>query len=851
MRISIFKSVSLFAAVSLACLAAAAIPARASYLPSLKIGTAPLVSPSSADGFYGATTTATDGLALITHHATPVAPEIVELARALKADPDLIYHYVRNNIETDWTYGLSKGPLGAAIDKSGTAFDQAALMVALLRQSGIPASYQAGTVSLTTAQFGASTGLIHSLALDPSGNQTFFVDAKAACQFLAASGIPATVEGTQDCSTLTGDLPSTGTPIVMAHVWVVATLPPDHGNCTCLFDPATKTHAFRLGFAQTAVGMTSGDPLVAAVSTMDSGTVSSLSYVHNLSESALTTKLNLYSANYLAYIKAHNLQGNQIEDVVSGMVLTPDNSSLRQTTLPYPATATHSWTAIPDQYRTTLEAAAVETVTYALTPPQPPQNVPLFDTKFFADEIYGRRLSVTTNFNQNEIGTEQQYDHYIVSLRLDDVALTSIDVNPFHPDSHAPVSLTLQIDHPYAAAAAGEAVGTYMDARNEGGGIDHSIVKNVILDTPMSIVAAWGMTGSGLLTKWSDEKAGDAPLPLKLANYGSCETCHPATVELAGDYAREKAQASYLAQNTRATKIHAGLASSVAQIHHVIGVVYADDYMDDNGLNLLPVSGKDYNIADTYTRLDIDEGMSLTSQTSDMASRNAALQAIAATSATIEGSIIAQSQDVPDTSSTATRFEWGNAPTCADPNNLKNCDDPASVSGSNPRKFFQFNPGGATVPSEWVLWENYTYTHIPAETPMDGYGNPQKWGAFFQTALAQDIAAYQAAGFQVTASQESFLGPGQRGGYMKLQNPTQYPGNPPQEPGYESAATKQRGGALVATKYDSQGNPIEIAHDVVGLLAVGSDGSILPTKGGGGGAQPDTGATYNPADAGD
>ena len=42
--------------------------------------------------------------------ATP--PEITELARALRGDPDLIYQYVRDQIDYYPIWGVQKGPLG-------------------------------------------------------------------------------------------------------------------------------------------------------------------------------------------------------------------------------------------------------------------------------------------------------------------------------------------------------------------------------------------------------------------------------------------------------------------------------------------------------------------------------------------------------------------------------------------------------------------------------------------------------------------------------------------------------------------------------------------------------------------
>lgn len=66
--------------------------------------------------------------------ASPVA-SISDMARALKNDPDLIYEYVRNNIEFIPIYGVKKGALGALLDGQGTSADQAELMVQLLQSA--------------------------------------------------------------------------------------------------------------------------------------------------------------------------------------------------------------------------------------------------------------------------------------------------------------------------------------------------------------------------------------------------------------------------------------------------------------------------------------------------------------------------------------------------------------------------------------------------------------------------------------------------------------------------------------------------------------------------------------------
>ncbi|KUG23362.1 peptidase c1a, papain [hydrocarbon metagenome] len=61
--------------------------------------------------------------------------EIKELAYALRYDPKLIYEYVHNNIDYVPYFGSVKGAQLTYLDGSGNDFDQASLMIALLRAS--------------------------------------------------------------------------------------------------------------------------------------------------------------------------------------------------------------------------------------------------------------------------------------------------------------------------------------------------------------------------------------------------------------------------------------------------------------------------------------------------------------------------------------------------------------------------------------------------------------------------------------------------------------------------------------------------------------------------------------------
>src|SRR6185312_9837210 len=209
-------------------------------VPAAKRLSAPLVSPGSGWAFYGGNLTHSTGAAA--WNGTP--PEIVALARTLGSDlvaqgklsadqyAQNAYTYIRNNIEVEFRFGLGKGGRGALIDQSGTPFDQAELLVRLLRQAGLSASYQVGTATMSAQQFGLWTGLVNGLN---EGAQTFTVNAQPACQLLADGGIPAIVNGASDCGSVGGALSS----VTLAHIWVSY-----NGK---LYDPAYKVHALKAG----------------------------------------------------------------------------------------------------------------------------------------------------------------------------------------------------------------------------------------------------------------------------------------------------------------------------------------------------------------------------------------------------------------------------------------------------------------------------------------------------------------------------------------------------------------------------------------------------------------------------
>ncbi|MDH3601782.1 MAG: transglutaminase-like domain-containing protein, partial [Candidatus Tectomicrobia bacterium] len=89
----------------------------------------------------------------------PLRAEIVAQAEALDYDAVRIYEFVRNTIAVEWYAGAMKGAVGTLRQQLGNAVDQASLLIALLRASGVPARYVHGVVRLPIDAVMSSLGL--------------------------------------------------------------------------------------------------------------------------------------------------------------------------------------------------------------------------------------------------------------------------------------------------------------------------------------------------------------------------------------------------------------------------------------------------------------------------------------------------------------------------------------------------------------------------------------------------------------------------------------------------------------------------------------------------------------------
>ncbi|MBZ4420465.1 DUF6531 domain-containing protein [Myxococcus sp. RHSTA-1-4] len=127
-------------------------------------------------------------------------PELEALAASLGGKPLALYNYVHTRVKPELYHGSKKGAVATLEEGAGNDWDSAALLVALLRASGVPARYEYGTVRLSRAQAEALTGES---------------DVTMAAWLLSRTGIPAAAT-------------SDGTGVLAERAWVRAYVP--YGN---------------------------------------------------------------------------------------------------------------------------------------------------------------------------------------------------------------------------------------------------------------------------------------------------------------------------------------------------------------------------------------------------------------------------------------------------------------------------------------------------------------------------------------------------------------------------------------------------------------------------------------------
>ncbi len=302
--------------------------------------------------------------------APDVPANVAELARSLKNDPDLIFQHVRNNIEFYPIWGVQKGSVGALIDGSGTAFDQALLLRDLLVAAGYPSTLVRGKVWIPAADAAAWLGV-------ETANYCTVI------QRLAGGGYSVTrynESGTGTCKPFEF--------IEIDHVRVRVTI----AGAAYVFDPSFKPRAAKAGINVASIA---GYTRAAFLASAGTGATSTPDYVQTVNRNAIRSSLTTYASTLATHIRSTNPHG-AVHDVLGGPgPITPYwGPNLRNTTLPtcsYPFSAICQ-VAAPVEMTDGNPTAANNIDNYRATLQVQYRGI---NKTFTSDAIYGKRLSLT------------------------------------------------------------------------------------------------------------------------------------------------------------------------------------------------------------------------------------------------------------------------------------------------------------------------------------------------------------------------------------------------------------------------------------------------------------------------
>jgi hypothetical protein len=240
-------------------------------------------------------------------------------------------------------FGSLKGATLTCLDGCGNDFDQASLMIALLRASGFTAQFVYGQMTIP------GDHLANWLGVDPGW--------EVIGKVLPSGGIPV--------DTLYSDGTTT-----FSRVWIKATI----DGSDYLFDPAFKPYndVNKIDLGQ-AIGYSRSELLAAATGGADVGS----DYVRNLNGQGLTSKLEEYSANLADTIR-NQYPNSEVKEIIGGRSIFQTSLDEYPSTLPFSTSDEVIWDEVLAEYTATLRI----------------QHVGI-DHSFFLPDMAGKRLVLT------------------------------------------------------------------------------------------------------------------------------------------------------------------------------------------------------------------------------------------------------------------------------------------------------------------------------------------------------------------------------------------------------------------------------------------------------------------------
>ncbi len=300
--------------------------------------------------------------------------EIKELADSLNTSVN-IYEYVRNNVNFEPYYGSRKGAAGTLQQMTGNDFDQASLLISLLRYKGIPARYIRGTVEIPVEKVMGWTG-----AETP----------EASVKALGSLGIP------------TVSMVSGGkiTAVRTEHVWVEAYVPYENyrgigsGKGKKIWvplDPSFKQNEKKRGLDIEGITGVSRQEIESVFG--HSGTVSADNdAISRISTDMMGQKLAEQKAAIEDYMDENDMQDPDWYDIFGGYEIIAQKLGLLPLTLPFKTVSVlGEYQSIGIEFKDTLTFSIAGADPYGLNFGE------TNDFEYIADasQIYGKKLTLS------------------------------------------------------------------------------------------------------------------------------------------------------------------------------------------------------------------------------------------------------------------------------------------------------------------------------------------------------------------------------------------------------------------------------------------------------------------------
>ncbi|MBI1904646.1 MAG: transglutaminase domain-containing protein, partial [Rhodocyclales bacterium] len=268
----------------------------------------------------------------------PHTPAIQALAASLGNNPLAIYQWVHDNIVFTPTYGSVQGAQDTLDKRSGNAFDQASLLIALLRSAGISARYVVGTIEVPEDKLRNWLGDYKTI--------------DAAQQILGQGGIPnvAMVRG--------GRVDA----LRLEHAWVEAHLSfypsrgarhipgVSQGDTWVPMDPSYKQYTYTAG-VDLGQQVSFDAQAFADAARIGASIDDTQGWVQNLNQSNIERDLNAYQERLKTHVDSRYPNAT-VGDILGTQKIIPDTAPYFAGTLKTTITATAArYSALPDSLR--------------------------------------------------------------------------------------------------------------------------------------------------------------------------------------------------------------------------------------------------------------------------------------------------------------------------------------------------------------------------------------------------------------------------------------------------------------------------------------------------------------------